>query len=92
MSASGRSELCDPMAQVTQTKLHKQLFALHCKEMSIYVFPEKELRGLSHNFRIYVSVSDLYIPTIGPTIFLQQNRQTNRGKISLTEHECRNWD
>jgi hypothetical protein len=28
-----------------------------------YVFPEKNLRGLSPNFRIHVSVSDLYIPT-----------------------------
>jgi hypothetical protein len=81
MSGSGRSELCDPMDQVTQTKLQKQLFPLRCKEMAIYVFPEKELRGLSHNFHIHVSVSDLYIPTIGPPIFLQQNRQTNRGKI-----------
>jgi hypothetical protein len=81
MSANGRSELCDPMAQVSQTKLQKQLFPLHCKEISIYVFPEKELRGLSPNIHIYVSVSDLYIPTIGPPIFLQQNKQTIRGKI-----------
>jgi hypothetical protein len=29
------------------------------------VFPEKELRGLSPNFHIHVSVSDLYIPMIG---------------------------
>ncbi len=29
------------------------------------IFPEKELRGLSPNFHVYVSVSDLYIPTIG---------------------------
>jgi hypothetical protein len=39
---------------------------LHCKEISIYVFPEKELLGLSPNFHIHVSVSDLSIPTIGP--------------------------
>jgi hypothetical protein len=50
----------------------------HCKEISKYVFPEKKLRGLSPNFHIHVSVSDLYIPTIGPPIFLQQNRQTDR--------------
>ncbi len=31
----------------------------HCKEMLIYVFPEKELRGLSPDFPILVSVSDL---------------------------------
>ncbi len=45
--------------------------------MWIYVFPEKELRGLIPNFHIHVSVSDLYIPTFGPPIFLQQNRQTD---------------
>jgi hypothetical protein len=44
----------------------------HCKEISIYVFPEKELCGLSPIFHIHVSVSDLYIPMIDPTIFLQQ--------------------
>jgi hypothetical protein len=52
----------------------------------IYVFREKEMRGLSPNFHIHVSVSDLYIPTFGPPIFLQQNRQTDQGKYkSLTE-------
>jgi hypothetical protein len=54
---------------------------VHCKEISIYVFPEKELRGLNPNFHIHVFVSDLYIPAIGPPFFLQQNRQTDRGKI-----------
>ncbi len=54
---------------------------VHCNENPIYVFPEKELRGLSPNFRINVSVSDLYIPRISPHIFLQQNRQINHGKI-----------
>jgi hypothetical protein len=36
-----------------------------------------ELRRLSPNFHIHVSVSDLYIPRIGLHIFLQQNRQTD---------------
>ncbi len=50
---------------------------MYCNENPSYVFPEKELRGLSPNFHIHVSwtVSDLYIPRIGPLIFLQQNRQ-----------------
>jgi hypothetical protein len=48
------------------------------KRNPIYVFPEKELRGLSPNFHIHVSVSEIYITTIGPHIFLHQNRQTNR--------------
>jgi len=42
----------------------------HCNENPIYVFPEKELRGLSPNFHIHVSVSDVYILRIGPRIFL----------------------
>jgi hypothetical protein len=53
----------------------------HCNEKSSYVFPEKELRGLSPNFHIHVSVSDLYIPRIGPQISLQQNRLTDCGNI-----------
>jgi hypothetical protein len=35
-----------------------------------------ELRCLSPDFHIHVSVSDLSIPRIGPHFFLQQNRQT----------------
>ncbi len=52
----------------------------HCKEISIYVFLEKELRGLSPSLHIHVSVSDLYISTIGPPIFLQR---TDRGNIQI---------
>ncbi len=43
--------------------------------------PRKELRGLSPNFHIHWPESYLYIPTIGPPIFLQQNMQTDRGNI-----------
>jgi hypothetical protein len=50
---------------------------MHCNENPIYVFPEKQLRDLSPNFHIYLSVSDLFIPGIGPHIFLQQDRQTD---------------
>jgi hypothetical protein len=32
------------------------------------------MHGLSPNFHIHVSVSDLYIPTFGPPIVLKQNR------------------
>jgi len=63
-----------PVSQVLQRDLH-------CNENPIYVFPEKELRDLSPNFHIHVSVGDLYIPRIGPHIFLKQNRQSNRGNI-----------
>ncbi len=37
----------------------------HKTENSKQIFPEKELCGLSPNSHIHVSVSDLYIPTIG---------------------------
>jgi|LakMenE18May11ns_1017448.scaffolds.fasta_scaffold5863496_1 hypothetical protein len=41
------------------------------KKIRIYVFPEKELRGLSPDFHIHVSVSDLYVYShIRPTYFL----------------------
>jgi hypothetical protein len=53
---------------------------IHCNENPIYLFPGKELRGLSPNFHIHVSESDLDIlesdldiPRIGQHIFLQQN-------------------
>ncbi len=56
---------------------------MHCNENTIYVFPEKDLCGLSPSFNIHVSVNDLCIPRIGPPIFLQQNRQTDRRNIQI---------
>ncbi len=67
----------------------------HCDENSIYVFPEKELSGLSPYFHSHVSVSDWCISRISPHIFLQQNRQTNHGNICINRsqtRECGNWD
>jgi hypothetical protein len=55
---------------------------VHSKENPVYVFIFWELRGLSPNFHIPVSVSDLYIPKISPYISLQQNRQTDPKKIT----------
>jgi hypothetical protein len=57
------------------------LLVLHCKENPMSVLPEKKLRGLIPNLHVHVSVSNLYIPTIGPSIFLQKNRQTDCGNI-----------
>jgi hypothetical protein len=45
------------------------------------IFPEKDLRGLSSNFHIHVSVSDLNIPTIGLPILLQGNLWIDPGNI-----------
>jgi hypothetical protein len=49
---------------------------MHCKENPIYVFLFWELRGLSPNFHIQVSVSDLYISCsrIGRSIVEIYNR------------------
>ncbi len=43
-------------------------FGPHCNGNSVYIFLFWELRSLSPNFHIHVSVSDLYIPRIGPHI------------------------
>jgi hypothetical protein len=43
----------------------------HNTENSKQKFPKKELRGLSPNFHIHVSVSNLYFPTIGLLILLK---------------------
>jgi hypothetical protein len=50
------------------------------------IFTEMKLRGLVPNFYIYVSPSDLYMPTIGtPILRLWENK--NHSQI----HECGNW-
>jgi hypothetical protein len=63
---------------------------VHCNGNPIYVFPKKDLCGFSPNFHSYVSVSELYIPRIGPHIFLQQNRQTYRGNNIEIAHRHKN--
>jgi hypothetical protein len=42
---------------------------LLCNENPIYVFAEKELRGISPNFHIHVCERFMYIYRIGPTYF-----------------------
>ncbi len=44
----------------------KDTMQMHCAENLNQIFPEMKLRGLSPNFYIHVSVSDLYILPIGP--------------------------
>ena len=63
---------------------------IHNAVNSKQISPEHELRGLSFNFHIHVSVSDLYIPTIGLPILLQENMWTKYINRSQT-HECGNW-
>ncbi len=45
----------------------------HWNGNSVYIFLFWELRGLSPNFHIHVSVSDLYIPRIGPHLSSSRN-------------------
>ncbi len=59
--------------------LRRQFWA-HYNENPIYVFLFWELRGLSPNFHVHVSVSDLYSQGRS-TYFLQQIRQVDSGKI-----------
>jgi hypothetical protein len=48
------------------------------KKIRFMYSSKKKLRGLSPNFYIYISVSNLYIPRIpGPPTFLQLERQTD---------------
>jgi hypothetical protein len=42
-----------------------------------------KLRCLIPNSCIHVSMRDLYIPTIGLTILLQENRWTDRANIQI---------
>jgi hypothetical protein len=44
----------------------------HNAENSKQIFPEKEFSGLSPYFHIHISVRDLYIPTTGLPILLQE--------------------
>ncbi len=62
------------MIQVTYIYYNGIAYALQRRntEISKQIFPEKEYRGLSPNFHINASVSDIYIPTIGLPILLEE--------------------
>jgi hypothetical protein len=52
-------------------------------ENSKHIFPEKELRGLTPNFYIHMTVSDLYVSTIDLPILRQKNMWTDPGNIEI---------
>ncbi len=60
MGPSQRQNTFHPTLQRQNTEISKQ------------IFPEKEYQGLSPNFHIHASVSDLYIPTMGLPIQLEE--------------------
>jgi hypothetical protein len=58
------------------------------------IFPEKEYRGLSPNFHIHVSVSELYISMMGLPFLLEEICGPILGiyKVNRSQtQECRNW-
>ncbi len=67
---------------------------IHCNENPIFVFLFWELHGLRPNFQIHVSVSDLYIPRIGPHTSCSRIGRSTVGiyKTCSQTHESRNWD
>ncbi len=67
----------------------------HCNGDSAYIFLFWELRGLSPNFHIHVSVSDLYCIFPGSVhIFPPAEKADPLWKyiIRSQTHECGNWD
>ncbi len=66
------------------------------------IFPEKEYRGLSPNFHIQVSVSELYIPTMSLPVLLEEICRLILGIYKSTKYvhiksttvyaPRRNWD
>ncbi len=66
---------------------------MHCNGNYVYVFLFWELRGLSPNFHIYVSVSDIIFPGsvhIFPTA--EKADPSWEYIIRSQTHECGNWD
>jgi hypothetical protein len=73
--------IVEPNILYFEPQQYEKISTVHSNENPISVFLFWELRGLSSNFHIHMSVSDLYIPRNGPHIFLQQNKQIHRGNI-----------
>ncbi len=59
---------------VRYTAISESAYSCHTEKYNTEnsKFPEKELCRLSPNFHIHVFVTDLYIPTIGLPILLQE--------------------
>jgi hypothetical protein len=70
-----------PSVQRIADHTHEYSSISHCTANLIYVFLEMKLGGLVPSSFIHVSVSELYIPRISLSIWLQQNRQINPENI-----------
>jgi hypothetical protein len=59
------------------------------------MFPEMKLHGLVPNFWIHVSVSHLYVPTIGLLFLVYCVCRPIMGIYTVNSsqiHQCRNWE
>ncbi len=66
------------------------------KKILFMYFQRSKLCGLSPNFHNHVSVSDLYIPTVGPPIFCSSIGRPIVGVYvhvnRSQKHDCRTWE
>jgi hypothetical protein len=54
------------------------------------MFPEKELRGLSPNFHIHVSVSDLYVHSHDQSAYSTAEKYVDRSWEYINDHRHMN--
>jgi hypothetical protein len=58
-------------------------FAVYTAKKFEFIYPQKGIARPQPLLHVNVSVRDLYITSFGPPIVLQQNRQTDQGKIKI---------
>jgi hypothetical protein len=85
-----------PKAISKKENVSQVLFALqrHKTKNIKQIFPEEELRGLSPNYHIHVSVSVLHIPTIGQD-YSAAGKYVDRSWEYINRshtHECGKWN
>ncbi len=67
-------------------------YTIHCKENLIYVYAEKELRGISPNSYIDVTVSDFIFPGSVHIFGCSKIDRPILEIINLSQiYECKNW-
>jgi hypothetical protein len=67
-----RVDPSSPLYNVFKCLTVHHIISLQNAENLKQIFPEKEYRGLGPNFHIHVSVSELYIPTMGLPFLLEE--------------------
>ncbi len=80
-----------PVSGISFTRLVTTLQRQNAENLK-QIFPEKEYRGLSPNFNIHVSMSELYILTMVLPILLEEICRLILGINRSQTHECGNWD